>query len=54
MLAEVLIMALIVLIPFLGNWSGMSEIEQKNTLRVLSKRNKERLDALKAQQAVAS
>jgi predicted Fe-S protein YdhL (DUF1289 family) len=29
------------------NWDGMAEIEKKNTLRILQKRNKQRLDALK-------
>ena len=32
----------------IGNWAQMTEIERKNTLRVLGKRNKQRLDALKA------
>lgn len=32
----------------IGNWEQMSDLEQKNTLRVLTKRNKQRLDALKA------
>jgi predicted Fe-S protein YdhL (DUF1289 family) len=31
------------------NWEKMTEIEQKNTIRILAKRNKERLDKLKAQ-----
>lgn len=30
------------------NWGQMTEIEKKNTLRVLGKRNKLRLDAVKA------
>jgi hypothetical protein len=30
------------------NWETMTEMEQKNTLRIISKRNKQRLDALKA------
>jgi hypothetical protein len=29
------------------NWDGMAEIEKENTLRILQKRNKQRLDALK-------
>jgi hypothetical protein len=29
------------------NWDAMAEIEKKNTLRILQKRNKQRLDALK-------
>ncbi|KAG9960314.1 hypothetical protein KCU61_g6708, partial [Aureobasidium melanogenum] len=29
------------------NWDKMADIEKKNTLRILQKRNKERLDALK-------
>ncbi|KAJ5665644.1 uncharacterized protein N7477_008092 [Penicillium maclennaniae] len=32
----------------ISNWDQMAEIERKNTLRVISKRNKQRLDALKA------
>jgi hypothetical protein len=32
----------------IGNWQQMSEIEKKNTLRIISKRNKSRLEALKA------
>lgn len=35
----------------IGNWEQMTEIERKNTLRVLGKRNKQRLDALKAANA---
>ncbi|KAJ5745506.1 hypothetical protein N7520_010688 [Penicillium odoratum] len=35
----------------IGNWDKMTEIEQKNTLRILGKRNKQRLDALKAAEA---
>jgi len=31
----------------IANWDQMSEIERKNTVRVLGKRNKTRLDALK-------
>jgi predicted Fe-S protein YdhL (DUF1289 family) len=30
------------------NWEAMTEMEQKNTLRIISKRNKERLAALEA------
>lgn len=33
----------------ISNWAQMTEIERKNTLRVLGKRNKERLAKLKAQ-----
>lgn len=33
----------------IGNWEQMTENEQKTTLRVLGKRNKQRLEALKAQ-----
>ncbi|CAD0109810.1 unnamed protein product [Aureobasidium uvarum] len=29
------------------NWDTMADIEKKNTLRILQKRNKQRLDALK-------
>ncbi|KAI5271249.1 hypothetical protein E4T47_05366 [Aureobasidium subglaciale] len=29
------------------NWDNMAEIEKKNTLRILQKRNKQRLEALK-------
>ncbi|KAI1780761.1 hypothetical protein F4818DRAFT_15859 [Hypoxylon cercidicola] len=32
----------------IANWAEMAEIERQNTLRVLGKRNKLRLDALKA------
>ncbi|GFF16638.1 transcription factor jumonji jmjC-domain-containing protein [Aspergillus terreus] len=31
----------------IANWEHMTEIEKKNTLRVLGKRNKLRMDALK-------
>lgn len=31
----------------IANWDGMTEIEKKTTLRVLGKRNKQRLEALK-------
>lgn len=31
----------------IGNWEQMTEIERKNTLRILGKRNKQRLEALK-------
>ncbi|CEL02503.1 hypothetical protein ASPCAL03672 [Aspergillus calidoustus] len=34
----------------ISNWAQMTEIERRNTLRVLGKRNKERMDALKANQ----
>lgn len=30
------------------NWDTMTETEQRNTVRIISKRNKQRLDALKA------
>lgn len=32
----------------IANWEQMTEIERRNTLRVLGKRNKLRLDSLKA------
>ncbi|KAL4889712.1 hypothetical protein BDV59DRAFT_104846 [Aspergillus ambiguus] len=32
----------------IANWEQMTEIEKKNTLRVLGKRNKQRMEALKA------
>lgn len=32
----------------ISNWDKMTEIEKKNTLRVLGKRNQQRLEALKA------
>jgi hypothetical protein len=32
----------------IGNWEQMADVERQNTLRVLGKRNKLRLDALKA------
>ena len=31
----------------ISNWDKMAEIEKKNTLRIIGKRNKERLAALK-------
>lgn len=31
----------------IGNWEQMTEIERKNTVRILGKRNKQRLEALK-------
>lgn len=33
----------------ISNWAQMTEIERKNTLRILGKRNKERMAKLKAQ-----
>lgn len=35
----------------ISNWDQMSEIERKNTLRVLGKRNKIRSEALKAKES---
>lgn len=35
----------------ISNWEQMTEVEKKTTLRVLGKRNKQRLDALKAKEA---
>lgn len=35
----------------IGNWEQMTEIERKNTLRILGKRNKQRLETLKAANA---
>ncbi|KAI0880110.1 uncharacterized protein GGS22DRAFT_99903 [Annulohypoxylon maeteangense] len=32
----------------ISNWGEMAEIERQNTLRILGRRNKQRLDALKA------
>ncbi|KAJ5380955.1 uncharacterized protein N7496_003383 [Penicillium cataractarum] len=32
----------------IGNWDQMTEIERKNTLRILGKRNKQRLEKLRA------
>ncbi|KAI2624581.1 hypothetical protein GGS26DRAFT_203955 [Hypomontagnella submonticulosa] len=32
----------------ISNWENMADIEKQNTLRILGKRNKARLDALKA------
>ncbi|KAE8360339.1 hypothetical protein BDV27DRAFT_42188 [Aspergillus caelatus] len=34
----------------IANWAQMTEMEKKNTLRVLGKRNKQRMEALKAAQ----
>ncbi|PVI01042.1 hypothetical protein DM02DRAFT_490550, partial [Periconia macrospinosa] len=31
----------------IGNWAEMTEIERRNTLRVLGKRNQLRMDAIK-------
>ncbi|KAL2832355.1 hypothetical protein BJY01DRAFT_225932 [Aspergillus pseudoustus] len=35
----------------ISNWAQMTEIERRNTLRVIGKRNKARMEALKAKQA---
>ena len=35
----------------ISNWDKMADIEKKNTLRIIAKRNRERLDALKAKDA---
>ncbi|KAG5751374.1 hypothetical protein H9Q69_002220 [Fusarium xylarioides] len=35
----------------IGNWAGMTEHERAQTLRLLGKRNKERMDVLKAKKA---
>ncbi|CZT21136.1 uncharacterized protein RCC_06997 [Ramularia collo-cygni] len=32
----------------IGNWDQMTEMEKKNTLRIVGKRNKQRMDKLKA------
>lgn len=32
----------------IGNWEQMTEMEQKNTMRIVGKRNKQRLEALNA------
>ncbi|PYH97569.1 hypothetical protein BO71DRAFT_395997 [Aspergillus ellipticus CBS 707.79] len=37
----------------ISNWEQMTEIERKNTLRVLGKRNKQRMEALKKSEAEA-
>ncbi|KAI1206155.1 uncharacterized protein F4807DRAFT_440088 [Annulohypoxylon truncatum] len=37
----------------IANWNEMAEIERQNTLRILGRRNKQRLDALKAKRAQA-
>jgi len=34
----------------ISNWDKMADIEKKNTLRIISKRNKERLEALRAKE----
>ncbi|KXG52302.1 uncharacterized protein PGRI_085860 [Penicillium griseofulvum] len=36
----------------IGNWQQMTEIEKTHTMRVLGKRNKKRLEALKAKEKV--
>ncbi|KAJ3373298.1 hypothetical protein GGF31_000731 [Allomyces arbusculus] len=38
----------------IDNWADMSEIERKNVLRILPKRNRARLQALKDAQAAAA
>lgn len=35
----------------IGNWEQMTEIERQNTLRILGKRNKQRLEKLRAAEA---
>ncbi|PTD04106.1 hypothetical protein FCULG_00000516 [Fusarium culmorum] len=35
----------------IGNWAGMTEHEKAQTLRLLGKRNKERLEVIKAKKA---
>lgn len=35
----------------ISNWEKMADIERKNTLRIIGKRNQERLDVLKAKEA---
>jgi len=37
----------------IDNWENMTEIERTNTLRVLGKRNRERVEALKTAEAKA-
>jgi hypothetical protein len=37
----------------IDNWENMTEIERNNTLRVLGKRNKERMEALRVAEAKA-
>ncbi|KAB8356626.1 hypothetical protein FH972_024203 [Carpinus fangiana] len=34
----------------INNWAEMSEVERKNTMRIIGKRNKQRLEALKGQE----
>lgn len=34
----------------ISNWDKMADIEKKNTLRIISKRNKERLEVLRAKE----
>ncbi|OTA98806.1 hypothetical protein M426DRAFT_325707 [Hypoxylon sp. CI-4A] len=38
----------------IANWAEMAEIERQNTLRILGKRNKTRLAALRAKAAAAA
>ncbi|KAG6100493.1 hypothetical protein E4U31_003969 [Claviceps sp. LM219 group G6] len=38
----------------IGNWAQMSSIEKENTLRILGKRNKQRLEVLKKRAEVDS
>ncbi|SPJ76391.1 uncharacterized protein FTOL_06122 [Fusarium torulosum] len=35
----------------IGNWAGMTEGEKEQTLKLLGRRNKQRLDAIKAKKA---
>ncbi|KAL4809163.1 hypothetical protein BDV18DRAFT_134058 [Aspergillus unguis] len=35
----------------ISNWAGMTEMERQNTLRIIGKRNKQRMEKLKAEQA---
>lgn len=37
----------------ISNWDKMTEVEQKNTLRIIGKRNQQRLEALKAAEGSA-
>jgi hypothetical protein len=37
----------------ISNWDKMAEIEKKNTLRIIGKRNQSRLEALKKERAEA-
>lgn len=34
----------------ISNWEGLADIEKKNTLRIIGKRNQERLEAVRVKE----